>query len=280
MASPTYRSRVLVLRKTKLGESDLILTLLAESGEQIRAVAKGARKPNSQFASRLELYSIADVLFASGKSLDIVKEARLIEGHDGIRQQAEHASCAACCTELLARISQPDLPNEKLFPLTEAAFAALSTADREHAPLIAGGHLLKTMAFAGLRPSLAHCVSCGRAIAPTMPTTSVTAGTHSTAQTSAAEPPTHDTLPFSYAEGGVLCADCALSFTRLAVSRAQLAWVETLIRSTFAEILALPADTASAFSALQFSQMWIREHLGSDLKSLHFLFTSGLYEAT
>ena len=34
----TYRARAIVLRKTKLGEQDLILTLLSESGAQLRVV--------------------------------------------------------------------------------------------------------------------------------------------------------------------------------------------------------------------------------------------------
>ena len=41
----TKRTRALVLDTTKLGEQDLILTLLGETGVQLRAVAKGARKP-------------------------------------------------------------------------------------------------------------------------------------------------------------------------------------------------------------------------------------------
>ena len=85
MAQSTYNARVLVLRKTKLGESDLILSLLAQDGSQIRAVAKGARKPTSQFSSRLELYSQADVLLAQGRTLEIVKEARLIAGNAALR---------------------------------------------------------------------------------------------------------------------------------------------------------------------------------------------------
>ena len=51
---PTYDARAIVLRKTKLGESDLIVTLLAQDGSQARAVAKGARKPARPFAARLE----------------------------------------------------------------------------------------------------------------------------------------------------------------------------------------------------------------------------------
>ena len=76
MAADTYSLQALVLRKTKLGETDLIVTLLAQDGRQVRAVAKGARKPNSSFASRLEIFSEVDLLLVCGKSLDIVKEAK------------------------------------------------------------------------------------------------------------------------------------------------------------------------------------------------------------
>ena len=51
MGERTRNDRVVVLRKTKLGESDLILTLLSSDGSQIRAVAKGARKPKSPFST-------------------------------------------------------------------------------------------------------------------------------------------------------------------------------------------------------------------------------------
>ena len=104
MARPTYTARVIVVRKTKLGESDLILTLLAEDGSQLRAVAKGARKPKSSFASRLELFSVADVLCAKGRSLDVVSEARLVEGNAALRGDIELTSAAAPIAELVERV--------------------------------------------------------------------------------------------------------------------------------------------------------------------------------
>ena len=73
-----YRIEALVLRKTKLKESDLIVTLLAEDGSLVRAVAHGARKPQSPFASRLEPCAVVDVLLARGRSLDVAKEARFV----------------------------------------------------------------------------------------------------------------------------------------------------------------------------------------------------------
>ncbi len=107
MASATYTARAIVLRKTKLGESDLIVTLLAQDGSQVRAVAKGARKPSSPFAARLELYSSVDLL--EGRSLDIVKEARIASSHERLRRDLEHAACAAPMAELLDRATEEGL---------------------------------------------------------------------------------------------------------------------------------------------------------------------------
>ena len=95
MAQPTYSTRALVLRRTKLGESDLILTLLSEDGSQKRAVAKGARRPKSSFAARTEPFCVIDALCATGRSLDILKEARLVAAHDALRCNLEASAAAA-----------------------------------------------------------------------------------------------------------------------------------------------------------------------------------------
>lgn len=124
MAADTYSLQALVLRKTKLGETDLIVTLLAQDGRQVRAVAKGARKPNSSFASRLEIFSEVDLLLVCGKSLDIVKEAKLLNAHIGVREDMEHAAAAAPIVDLLTRLTQPDLESSRLYDLSASALGA------------------------------------------------------------------------------------------------------------------------------------------------------------
>ena len=100
MGSEAYPLSALVLRNTKVGETDLIVTLLAEDGRQVRAVAKGARKPRSSFAARLDLFAQVDLLLVSGKSLDIVKEARLVDAHRQVSADMEHAAAAAVVADL------------------------------------------------------------------------------------------------------------------------------------------------------------------------------------
>ncbi len=256
MASATYTARVIVLRKTKLGESDLIVTLLAEDGSQMRAVAKGARKPTSSFASRLELYSVVDVLCSKGRSLDIVKEARLVVSNERLRRDMEHAACAAPMAELLDKETQMGLESPRLFALTEVALAKLSTAEVEQAPALCAAHLLKALAFSGLRPSFSTCVCCGSDVSRTH-----------------ADTP----LYLSYREGGLVCFDCRPQVDSVAISAVTIDWCRAFLGSTFDDIIIMRPDLSASFAVLQFCQQWIREHVGVNLKSLNFLFTCGLF---
>lgn len=256
MTQPTYDARAIVLRKTKLGESDLIVTLLSQDGSQMRAVAKGARKPTSSFAARLELYSVVDALFARGRSLDIVKEVRLLDSNDRLRRDMEHAAGAAPMAELLDRVTQMGLENTQLFALTRAALASLGRVEADQVPAICAAHLLKTLAFVGLRPSLDICVGCGRQVEQGV------SGTQ---------------IPVSYHEGGVVCPACRSSVETVLIPIETIGWCKALLAATFAELEALSVDPSASFSVLRFCQQWIREHVGANLKSLNFLFTCGLF---
>lgn len=256
MSQATYDARGIVLRKTKLGESDLIVTMLAEDGSQMRVVAKGARKPTSSFAARLELYSVVDVLVARGRSLDIVKEARLVESNDRLRRDLEHAAGAAPMAELLDRVTQMGLENARLFALTRTALACLGRVEAAQVPAVCAAHLLKTLAFAGLRPSLDVCVECGRDV-------------------DAAD---GDALvALSYREGGVVCPACRAAAETVMLPAGTVAWCRVLLLQTFADLEEYPVDPSASFAVLRFCRQWAHEHVGANLKSLNFLFTCGLF---
>ncbi|MCI8468535.1 MAG: DNA repair protein RecO [Eggerthellaceae bacterium] len=256
MAAPSYPARGLVLRKTKLGESDLVVTMLAQDGSQLRAVAKGARKPTSTFASRLELYAEADLLCSPGRSLDVVREARLVRANAGLRSSVERAAAAAPAAELLARVSQPDLPQPRLYDASAAGLAALDGASPAQAPGVCAALLLKTLGLAGLRPSLARCVCCGE---------------------EAGEGAPGEPVPFSFSEGGVVCAACRPRADAVAVDAGTVAWARFLLGSTYAAILDADPDPGAAFGVLRLCQGLVRAHVGGSLRGLEFLFTCGLF---
>ncbi|WP_165045126.1 MULTISPECIES: DNA repair protein RecO [unclassified Adlercreutzia] len=256
MSTATYTARAIVLRRTKLGESDLIVTFLADDGSQVRAVAKGARKPTSSFAARLELYSHVDMLLAKGRNLDIVKEVRLNASNVALRSSLELSTCASAGAELLGKVSQTGLSNCKLFALSSTAFSAMAAADVDHALAMCAALLLKTLAFSGVKPQLTRCVCCDATI------------NLRTCQ---------ELVPVSCEEGGVVCPACARRCESVAMPAAALAWSETLLYSTFEQISGMTVDRNGSFGALRLCQRWTQYHVGANLKSLDFLFSCGLF---
>lgn len=258
MASKTYRDQVIVLKKTKLKESDLILTLLAQDGRQIRAVAKGARKPTSSFAARLDLFSNARVFFAVGRNLDIVKEARLVDAHATLRCDVGLTACACPMAELLTKATQDSLPVPRLFDMTQAAFSTLEQTAGAARLLLCAAFLLKACAVLGFRPCLAQCVECGRPLL------------------GKGDIPESEHLWFTAAGGGAVCPECAAGLSAVPLDRELARWAETLIGARFAQIAAFPAQEETSLAVLRFTQGWTREHIGR-LKSLDMLISQGVY---
>ena len=76
---PVYRDSAVVLRVTKLGEADRIVTLLTRREGRVRAVVKGVRRTKSRFGSRLEPFSHVDLQLYAGRNLDIVTQAETLD---------------------------------------------------------------------------------------------------------------------------------------------------------------------------------------------------------
>ena len=256
MAGKTYKTRGIVLRKTKLAEKDLIVTILDETGSLVRAVAKGARKPGGSYAARLELFSIVDLMLAQGKNLDVITGATFTDEATRFPLDVEQAACASALAELLATIAQEDLPHERLYAMSKAAFEGIANHDSVPSLALTCSALLKALAYAGFRPSFASCIACGNSI-------------------DLAHAPS--TVPFSVAEGGVTCDNCPRPSDALSVDASTIQWCEALMRSRFEEVLAYEPPITTLFDALHLIHQWTRVHANKNLKSLDFLLSSGLF---
>lgn len=257
MAQPTYKATALVLKKTKLGESDLIITFLSEDGCQLRAVAKGARKPTSQFSARLELCSVVDLLCAKGRNLDIVKEARLIASNEVVRTDPAKLAAASCVLDILCASCELNLENPKLFPLSVTALAAIGESDGTDCVAMAAAHMLKTLSLCGFRPNLRVCTACGRELTDSFQSTAP--------------------MRISFRDGGVFCDACQAQASCTPVSGVTVGWGEAVLFATFAQIMDMDVPEGIAFELVQLARSLASEHLGSRLKSVDYLLSTGLF---
>jgi DNA repair protein RecO (recombination protein O) len=242
---PTYPLRALVLRKTKLGETDIILTLLAADGRQLRAVAKGLRKPGGRFGGRLEPYAVADLLLHTGRSLDIVTEAVTVAAHGGLREDFDRSAAAAVVADVLDKISVEGQTEERLFGLATTTLDVMEEAPVSALPPIVIAFLAKAMAMHGYRPQLESCSCC-----------SSEAG---------------DSRLFSVASGGALCASCAAAdASAVRFSPEGRAWLERLMQARMAEIPALEMPAEAVADCFALIRAFVTYHVPARLKALDF----------
>lgn len=155
------RVRALSLKKTKLGETDLIVTFLAEDGCQVRAVAKGARKPGSRLGGRVEPFVVADLLLHEGRSLDTISDAEIFAAHAAVRADYDRSTAASVVADFLDKISVECQTEDRLFGLACATLEAIESASSESLTPIVTAFLIKGLAMHGYRPQFFSCTSCG-----------------------------------------------------------------------------------------------------------------------
>lgn len=244
MPAPDLTFDALVLRKTKLGEADLIIHMMDDEGSARKAVAKGARKPRNAGSAKLDLFNVVHVVVAQGRSLNIVKESRLLAHHDRLYEDPVRFSAASVIAEAAYACIQPDLPVESLFAMTKAAFEMINGCQENDLTLAVAAYLLKATAFLGTRPSFVTCACCGCAMS---------------AQKQA--------LRFSYQEGGAICPDCATIVQTMPLDEDATSLCHLLLHSSFKQIAERPHG-AHTWDASMLSVQWFQHQVGCHLKSV------------
>ena len=177
----TYRSEAIVLRRTDFGEADRLLTLYSREYGKIKALAKGARKPQTRKTGHVELFMRTAFMFAKGKSIDIITQAELVEAYPALREDLVRTTYGAYGAELLDSLTPEADRDPGKYTLLANALGWF--ADSDNLRLAARYYELRLLSLAGYQPQLFNCVSCTERI-------------------------TEQDQFFSAELGGILCPDC------------------------------------------------------------------------
>lgn len=169
-----YKTRGIVLRHRKLGDTDEILTLYTANLGKLDAVAKGVRKAKSRLAGHVQPLTHATFLLAKGKSLDVVTQAETTEPFQEIRDNLERLSRGLYVCELLDKFTEPHADHFGLYRLVLDTLRRIAGGDDIDTPVrfyeIA---LLQEM---GYSPELEECVACRSKLEPVINFWSAAAG--------------------------------------------------------------------------------------------------------
>ena len=177
-----YQIEAIIIRKTKLGEADSILTLYTPQRGKIQGFAKSLRKTKSKMAGHLELLTYSQVALARGRNLDTITGSQTINSFLPLKSDMWLTSCALYVAELVNQFTADHIENYPLFQLLLATMEQLCLANNQE--LVLRYFELNLLDRVGYRPQLRECVACHQSLTPT-------------------------TNSFSPGAGGMLCPECA-----------------------------------------------------------------------
>ena len=145
----------LILRTRPFTETSLIVNWLTAEQGRISTVAKGARRPKSPFAGKLDLFYLADFSFARSQrsELHTLREVSLRETQHSLRDELAYLQQAAYCGALIEQATEPDTPLPAIFELMRGLLAHLPR--QAPLPQTTFAFELKLLDELGLVPDLA-----------------------------------------------------------------------------------------------------------------------------
>ncbi len=155
-------TRAIVLKSTRWGEADRILTFFSLRLGKVRGIARGARRMKSRFGGMLEPFSSINLTLFEKRhdGLASVSQADILEPFFAVRECLERISAASCMVALIEGITADRDPGPPIFHvLLEGLRSLVRTDDPGLLTLMFQIHVLGQ---SGFRPQLDHCVTCGR----------------------------------------------------------------------------------------------------------------------
>jgi DNA repair protein RecO (recombination protein O) len=118
----TESTHGIILRTRPLTETSLIVHWLTPDLGRMATVAKGARRPQSPFAGKLDLFYAADFSFSRSRRSDLhtLREASLRETHGAIRQDILKLQQAGYAAAFIEQTTEVETPLAEIFELTRA----------------------------------------------------------------------------------------------------------------------------------------------------------------
>ncbi len=243
-----FKTEAVVLRKNKISEADVILTLFTRKCGKVRAVAKGGRKPKTKLSPASHLFVYGEFILHKGKDLDKISSIDINESFYKIREDLNKLAYASYFAELSDLVIVEGVTNNRLFDTLLKALHIVTHKSKDY-DLLKLAFEIKVLDYSGLRPQLKRCVNCDK--------------------------PRANTMLFSYELGGIVCSQCKDAIqSSFIVNDTTIKVIEYILDKDLVTLSKLRLDPTILKKLENIFQKYIHFHLEKKhFKSLEFLNT-------
>ncbi len=149
-----------VLKRTNVGDNDVILTVFTAEYGVLKASARGAKSLKSRLAAGTALFTYGEFVFGTGKSMHYVRSCEPKESFYNLATNIERLAFATYIADLTGYAVKEEKVDQRLFSLLLNTFYLLANSQRE-LRLVKCVYELKLLQYMGFAPELSGCVRCG-----------------------------------------------------------------------------------------------------------------------
>ncbi len=183
---PLIATDAIVLHVADYLETSRILRLLTRELGVVTVVARGARRSRARFGAAVDLFAqgVAHIEAKTGRDMHTLTGFDVTAAHTGLASAMGRFAAVSALTESVQRIVTEEQASVA-FDTVAHALERVERGDSERADEVVLGAMWMLVAEIGLAPALSRCASCSVALSA------------------------HETVLFSHAVGGAVCAACA-----------------------------------------------------------------------
>ncbi len=154
-----YQAEGIVIAVKDWGETDRLVMLFSRERGKIAVLAYGAKRPRSQLAGGMQLFTHVEVSLQPGKVFDQVKQCTIKTSFRNIMQDLSRMAYGMFMLEVVNELCPERQPECILF---ERLLKALAVLGKRNPRLVALAWAWQVLAEVGLSPQLDYCVYCGK----------------------------------------------------------------------------------------------------------------------
>jgi DNA repair protein RecO (recombination protein O) len=126
-----FATEAILIRTTRLTDTSLIVHWFTESEGLVKTVAKGALRPKSVFAGKLDLFFSGEIGVARARKgeLHILREVAISDWRQGLRRQYASTLMAGYFCQLVESAVEPGYPDPPLYDLLRRGLDYLDTGE-------------------------------------------------------------------------------------------------------------------------------------------------------
>ena len=225
----TYKSQAIVLKSYDWPRNARLYVLYTRKYGKVQAVAAGSQKIKSKVAGHLQPFCLTEVMFAKGRSIDKLAQARLVERFHSFSQDWSLFMLGSYIVEVVASLTKEGVADRKIWEALLAVYKELNEqgnwlqglsepTSQKRLKWISRVFAWQVLQRLGFSPQLNDCIHCRGELNQT-------------------------SLSFSLLQGGVVCSKCEQNYPdRIAID------VDTIKLIRFALSSSLPRASRLAAS--------------------------------